>query len=80
MIVVADSSALPPPACATTIRVAEVSFALPRKISMPLPFNNAPTPPVSCFTTLFLRSTSQSQRIFGSPTSMPYSLARLICS
>ena len=38
------------------------------------------SPPVSCFTTLFLRSTSAGQLIFGSPTSMPYSFARLICS
>jgi hypothetical protein len=74
------SSAAPPSFRATTIVCAPVSFAVPRTISTWRPWSRVLTPPVICFTTFCLRSISQSQLIRGSPTSIPNSFARLICS
>ncbi len=76
----AVSAALPPSLSATWTRPSPVSFAVPRTISTPRPPSRVLTPPVSCLTTLFLRSTIHAQLTRGSPTSMPKSRACLICS
>jgi hypothetical protein len=76
----AVSSAFPPSLSAMTTRFGPASLAVPRTISTWRPCSSVLTPPVSCFTTFCLRSSIQPQLTRGSPTSMPNSFARRICS
>ena len=76
----AASSTAAPSGWSTATRPGEASRAVPRTISTPRPWSRVFTPPVSCFTTLSLRASIQSQRTVGAATSMPKSFAWRICS